>query len=452
MINLVVTGGDCHSDTGCGDEGRRVERVKRLRQKLPTRLFSVAAAFATKGAAAGLQFLQSVILGRYLGVEALGIYFFAISVYRISESAAPCGVTLSTVREVGAARATGSWATIRKLARQSVVFCIALGLIFGAVIWFGSSVIARAFEGEVHAEDAVRWMGLAIAPGCGAVALAAVLRGLGKQSTANILGSMVVPFVATLVFVLWTHDQSYLGAVIAFILAQFAALASLAFFVMWLTRGQSKLTDDGHSLFRGALPLWIVTLASLGNDSLGVVMLGLLGTPSDVGIFGVAVRLAMPLSFLGASIQAVYEPKFAGFYKTGNYADLHREFRTALRHSFILAGGMLVSMALLAEPLLLLFGPEFVSAKPAFLIILAGTCAMAAFGPSGSFMTMTHKAQYNAWVAIATLPMAGILLYILIPLYGGLGAAMGTSAALIVRTFAQAWAAEIHLREIRRRA
>lgn len=423
----------------------------RLRQLLPTRLFSVAAAFATKGSAAGLQFLQSVILGRYLGVEALGIYFFAVSVYRISESAAPCGVTLSTVREVGAARATGSWGTIRRLARQSAFFCIGLGLLFAISVWFGSGAIARAFEGEARADDAVRWMALAIAPGCGAVALAAVLRGLGKQSTANILGSMVVPLVATLVFVLWTHQQDYVGAVTAFILAQFAALASLAFFVFWLTRGKSNATEPGHSLFRGAFPLWIVTVASLGNDSLGVVMLGLLGSPADVGIFGVAVRLALPLSFLGASIQAVYEPKFAGFYKTANYADLHKEFRTSLRHSFLLAGAMLVSMALLAEPLLLLFGPEFVAARPAFLIMLVGTCAMAAFGPSGSLMTMTHKGQYNAWIAIATLPLAGVLLYLLIPTYGGLGAAIGTSGALIIRTLAQAWAAEIHLREIRQR-
>lgn len=421
----------------------------RLRRLVPARLFSVAAAFATKGGAAALQFLQSVVLGRYLGVEALGIYFFAVSVYRIAESTAPCGVTLSTVREVGAARATGSWATIRRLARQSAVFCLALGLAFSAAVWFGSDLIAQTFEGEAQADSAVRWMALAIAPGCGAVALAAVLRGLGKQSTANILGSMVVPFVATVVFVLWTHEQSYVGAVEAFILAQFAALASLALFVHRLTRGKSDVSEGGHSLFRGAFPLWIVTVASLGNDSLGVVMLGLFGTPADVGIFGVAVRLAMPLSFLGASIQAVYEPKFAGFYKTENYSDLHKEFRTSLRHSFLLAGAMLVTMAVLAKPLLLLFGPEFVAARPAFLIMLIGTCAMAAFGPSGSLMTMTHKGHYNAWVAIGTLPLAAVLLYFLIPAYGGLGAAIGTSVALMVRTLAQALAAEIHLKDIR---
>ena len=423
----------------------------RLREMVSPRIFSVAAAFATKGGAAALQFLQSVVLGRLLGVEALGIYFFAVSVYRIAESAAPCGVTLSTVREIGAARATGSWSTIRTLARRSAFFCLGAGLLFSLGVWLGADAIASTFEGEHRAGLALQWMAIAIAPGCGAVALAAVLRGLGKQSTANILGSMVVPLVATLIFVLWTRDQSYVGAVQAFIFAQFAALAALAIFVTLLTRGKSGAAEDGHSLFRGALPLWIVTIASLGNDSLGVVMLGLFGTPTDVGIFGVAARLALPLSFLGASIQAVYEPKFAGLYKTKNYADLHKEFRTSLRHSFLLAIGMLLSMALLAEPLLLLFGEEFLGAKPAFLVMLLGTCAMAAFGPSGSLMTMTHKGHYNAWVAIGSLPLAAGLLYVLVPTYGGFGAALAISGALIVRTLAQAWAAELHLEEMKRK-
>jgi O-antigen/teichoic acid export membrane protein len=73
---------------------------------------------------------------------------------------------------------------------------------------------------------------------------------------------------------------------------------------------------------------------------------------------------------------------------------------------------------------------------------------MAAFGPSGSLMTMTHKGHYNAWVAIASLPLAALLLYTLVPIYGGLGAAVATCVALTIRTLAQAWAAEVHLRQL----
>ena len=95
-----------------------------------------------------------------------------------------------------------------------------------------------------------------------------------------------------------------------------------------------------------------------------------------------------------------------------------------------------------------MFGEAFLQARPAFFAMLVGTCAMAAFGPCGSLMTMTHKGHYNAWIAVGSLPLAALLLYLLVPSYGGLGAAIAISGALTVRSIAQAVAAEVHLKDI----
>ena len=70
-----------------------------LSRMLPPRFISVMTAFATKGATAAMLFLQSVVLSRFLGVEAIGVYFFAMAIYRIGESVAPFGLPISTVRE-----------------------------------------------------------------------------------------------------------------------------------------------------------------------------------------------------------------------------------------------------------------------------------------------------------------------------------------------------------------
>ena len=90
-----------------------------IRRLMPPRFISVMTAFATKGATAAMLFLQSVVLSRFLGVEAMGVYFFAMAIYRIGESAAPFGIPMSAVREVGAAHATQSWQTIRSVAKQA---------------------------------------------------------------------------------------------------------------------------------------------------------------------------------------------------------------------------------------------------------------------------------------------------------------------------------------------
>jgi O-antigen/teichoic acid export membrane protein len=233
---------------------------------------------------------------------------------------------------------------------------------------------------------------------------------------------------------------------------QSIALATLAAFVWWLVRKGDGQAPVRHSLFESAPSFWIITLASFGNDSLGILLLGMLGSVADAGIFGVAARLALPLSFLSASVQAVYEPRFAGSMRAGSHQQLRQEFRTSLKHSFALAAAMLVVMAVLAEALLLLFGSEFGEARTPFVVMLAGLCVMAAFGPAGSFLAMTGKARYNAWIALAALPAAVILHALLIPSYGALGAACATTAVLLIRTLVQAWAAFRHLNSLSHQA
>lgn len=419
-----------------------------IRRLMPPRFVSVMTAFASKGATAAMLFLQSVVLSRFLGVEAMGVYFFAMAIYRIGESAAPFGIPMSAVREVGAAHATQSWQTIRSVAKQATLICLAFGGLAAGAVLLGKSVIAGTFESPADAATALGWIAFAILPGCGVMALTAVLRGLGHQGVANILGAMLVSIIATTSFMLWTHEDGYVGAIQSYIIGQAIALGVLGLFVWRLVRKGQGVAPVRHSLFDSAPAFWIITLASFGNDSLGILLLGMLGSVADAGIFGVASRLALPLSFLSASVQAVYEPRFAGVMRSGTPDQLRREFHSSLKHSFGLAAAMLLLMAVLAEPLLGLFGKGFAAAEGPFVVMLVGLCIMAAFGPAGSFLAMTGKARYNAWIAIASLPALVVMNALLIPHFGAMGAACATTMVLIIRTLVQAWAAFRHLNSL----
>lgn len=424
--------------------------MRPLSAHVPPGLARVMGAFLSKGAAAGVQFLQSIILSRSLGAEGLGLYYFALSVYRVAESGAPLGLQTATVREVAAARAQGAWGSIRQLAWRSALLCGGLGVAAGLTAFAFAGQIAHALEGHEGADVALRWMASAILPGCIVLSLTSSLRGLGLQARANIFGSLILPLVSTLLFLLVFQTQGYLGAVQAFILGQWAALGLLTLVLMRRLRHRSPRIAKGHSLFHSAFPFWVVSLASLANDSLGILLLGFFGTAADAGIFAVAVRLAMPLSFLGASVQAVCDSRFAGLHRLGDTHGLRHEYGVALRTSGLLALGMGLALGLLATPLLSLFGPDFVRAETAFRIILVSICLVAAFGPAGSFLSMTGRAHINAWTAVLALPLAAGLMLGLIPQFGATGAALATSLTLSLRVLVQLVAAQWALNAIAR--
>ena len=411
--------------------------MRRLLRLCPPHTAHIARAFISKGLAASVQFLQSIILSRTLGPGPLGLYYIALSVYRVAEAGAPLGLQTATVREVAAAHAHGAWGSIGALTRWSALLCGLFFLMAGGLTWIFAGSIARAFGGPDTAAHALRWMAIAMVPGGIVLALSSVLRGLGRQSLANILGSLILPLFATLSFVLFWRQDSYLGAVHAFIVGQGAALLLLTLALWRLMRHRPRRFVQGHSLFHSAFPFWIVSMASLANDSLGILMLGFFGAAHDAGIFGIAARLTMPLSFLGASIQAVCDSRFAGFHRLRDDAALRRDYRVAQRSALALSLVMALGLGLFSAPLLRLFGPEFVRAEPVFHILLISICLLSAFGPAGSFLSMTGKAHVNAWTAVGTLPVAALLMAILIPKFGAMGAALATSVALALRVLIQ---------------
>lgn len=411
--------------------------MRRMIQRIPPRLLHVAGTFFSKAAAAGVQFLQTIVLSRTLGAESLGLYYVALSVYRVAESAAPLGLQTSTVREIAGAHAHGAWGSVRAVAQRSALLCALLGLFAATIAWIFAPDIGAMLDGQPRAVTALRWMAFAIIPGCIVLSLTSVLRGLGRQTLANILGSLILPLVATLAFVFGLKAEASIGAVHAFIAGQLAALLLLSLALWRIMAGQGSALEPGHSLFQSAFPFWVVSLASLANDSLGILLLGLLGTAEDAGVFGVAVRLAMPLSFLGASMQAVCDSRFAGLYRLGDHDGLLADYRASLRMSISLALGMGLTLALLAGPLLSLFGPDFVQAERAFHILLVSICLLAAFGPAGSFLSMAGKAHVNAWTAVGAMPIAAGLMVMLIPRWGATGAALATSTALAIRVIVQ---------------
>ncbi len=421
---------------------------QRIDRFFGSQLANVAGAFLSKGGAAAIQFVQAIVLSRTLGADALGIYYFALSVYRVAEATIPFGIPMATVKEVASAHAHNAWGTIKAVSARSVGICLGLALPGMLIVWLLANPVAHTFKEQPLAESAIRWMALALIPGCVALAMTSVLRGTGRQITANILGSMVLPLAATLSFLLLWRNASYLGAVYAFILGQAVTVIALSLAVWKLCARKPDDTAPSHSLFQSAAAFWIVTIASLGNDSLGVLMLGIFGTAEDAGVFGVAVRLAMPLSFLGSSVQAVCEPKFAGLHRIGQMTQLRAEYWTALRNAATLAIAMGALMAIFASPLLSLFGKDFTQAEFPFLIILTGVCLMSACGPAGSMLAMTGHAKINAWTAVAALPLAGILMALLIPDFGPVGAALATSLALSLRVAVQFVAATREIRKI----
>ena len=96
--------------------------------------------------------------------------------------------------------------------------------------------------------------------------------------------------------------------------------------------------------------------------------------------------------------------------------------------------------------LLSLFGAEFSEGYPLLFLLVIGILARASLGPVETLLTMAHLQNHAAAVYGATLALNIVLCFVLIPIYGPVGAAAGTAISMVFESVSLYWVTRKHMR------
>ena len=229
------------------------------------------------------------------------------------------------------------------------------------------------------------------------------------------------------------------NAVAAMYLLACAALA-LAFAGYWRQRPQPSsaiaavptvLDSATRTQLDGVRKhLFWVSALSLVSQWGGVILLGWFADPAQVALFSIALRVAMLNSFILRAVNAVVGARFAELYHRADLAGL----RTLALHSSRLMALVAIPLLLLllycAQPLLAIFGDEFVLAVPCLIILSIGQFLNVITGAVCLLLEMTgSEARLRQFELISALVML-VLGFTLVPLWGALGAAIATACAV----------------------
>jgi O-antigen/teichoic acid export membrane protein len=125
-------------------------------------------------------------------------------------------------------------------------------------------------------------------------------------------------------------------------------------------------------------------------------------------------------------------PAFAILYKKGYREDLQKVISEVM--IWICVPSLIIAMTtvIFAKPILSTFGPDFLTAHWTLKVLVVGEVISVLLGPVGTLMTMTGHQNSSVIVSgVCALTNLG-LNAILIPKYGGLGAAISTALTLII--------------------
>jgi len=383
-------------------------------------------------AGSSLRYFNTLLLARMLGPWGYGLFSYAVSVVTVSVVPASLGMGIALVHFLAGKRAKEDWASFRWFVEVSWKLSLAGSLAASFVVFFGSGWIAESILHNVGYQIPLAGLALSIpflvlfnlASG-GLQGLHAIRRKVFIERVAHPL-----LYAILLAGLAWHFPSLEMVAACFFLSA--GAVFAFGWGLYW-----SRLRDlplnlpprpAWRDLFRFSVPVLFLQLLNyliLWSD---VLVMGLFASPSEVGIYTVASRLATAVNMPTEALSASLAPSFSALTETGDRKTLGDLYRTSTRWIFLASTAIALGLILGGEPVLRAVRHEYAAGFSVLVLLSLGQALSGSFGANGTLITMTGHPKVNLVNAVFFgLGNLG-LMFLLVPRYGAIGAA--TAAAL----------------------
>jgi O-antigen/teichoic acid export membrane protein len=399
--------------------------------------------FAIRVISAALAYLSQILLARWMSGSEYGVYVYVWTWVLLLGSMMDFGISASAQKIIPEYRTRGDHALLRGFLSGSrwmtlVVSAMVSGLLAGVVRWLApwidagaivplyigcltlpAFVVANTQDGIARSHD---WMRLGLMP-----------QFIVRQS-------LIVGFTAG-AFVLGFH----LGATAAMLASAAAVWIAMIGQMLVLNHRLGGHIEPGPKAydFRGwlavSLPILMVEGFYLLLSYTDVLVLQQFRSSEEVGIYFAVVKTLALVSFIHYAMSATTAHRFAEYHALGDQARLSAYVTHAIKWTFWPSLAATLLLLALGKPLLWLFGPQFVGGYDIMFVAAIGLVVRSAIGPVERLLNMLGHQHICALAYALAFVMNVALCVVLVPRFGGHGAAAATSISLLFETVLLFW-------------
>jgi O-antigen/teichoic acid export membrane protein len=399
--------------------------------------------FIIRVISAALAYLSQILLARWMGGSAYGVYVYVWTWVLLLGSMMDFGISASAQKIIPEYRACGEhellrgflsgsrWMTFAVSALVSVLLAI---VVDGLSPWIDANaitplvigcltlpafVVANTQDGIARSHD---WMRLGLMP-----------QFIVRQS-------LIIGFTAG-AFALGFD----LGATLAMLASAAAVWIAMIGQMIVLNRRLGRHIKPGPKAydFRGwlaiSLPILMVEGFYLLLSYTDVLVLQQFRSSEEVGIYFAVVKTLALVSFIHYAMSATTAHRFAEYHASGDSARLSAYVAHAIKWTFWPSLAATILLLAMGKPLLWLFGPQFVVGYDIMFVAAIGLVVRSAIGPVERLLNMLGHQHICALAYALAFAMNVVLCVALVPRFGGHGAAAATSISLVFETVLLFW-------------
>lgn len=382
----------------------------------------------------GLTVILGVILARVLGPEEFGRYSFILSLIAIAVIPTIAGMPQLLVREVANSQLEKRWDELKGILNWAMGYIVVISFIVMLALAF-----AINYEWIRPDIGNLLWIGLFLIPIRGILARQnALLNGLRfpvlAQLPQGVLSSFFILIIVGVVLLLDMDINAYLLMKIQIIASMLGLLVS-AYFVYLKVPKEVQLVTARYNIkqwHKALLPFTLLAVITTMNSELASVFLGFLANEESVAYFKVAMQGVTLLALGLTAINTVIGPQIARYYRQGNLEATQELLTKSVRLSAITSIPFALVLIVFGELIVtLLFGSKYLPAVPIITILCIGQIVNVFMGSVGLVLQMTGNEKSALKYLIVSFIIAFVLLALLTPHFGVVGAAYSVTVSMI---------------------
>lgn len=380
-----------------------------------------------------LSFGFLLLLARLLNTHDYGLFILGWTIVLLAQSISTLGLQKGLVRLIAKFYAESDIARVRGTILTSVVFSTMMATAIALAIVFSAPHVATTIFQKPRLELVLSTLALLIPFGAFIVIAAAI-----SQSFQKITVQQIVRNTRALLLLIFAGLTGVLGyefgyILIAIVLSGVAASVVVGF-IVWRSspislRGPRSVVN--RRLLEISIPMFLSGFIYSLLFRIDQLILGVFVTASEVGFYNAGSVLASQLSVVLIGIAAVFEPTASKLYTNNNNGELASLFNRVAVWALIATTPIAAVLWGFPELLLSFFGTAFVTAESILLILTLYMLFRTAIGPTGELLNMTGHQKLVLYDTSAMVLLNVALNLVLIPIYGGVGAAVATTVSIV---------------------
>lgn len=374
-----------------------------------------------------LSFVYFTLVARLVGVEGAGKYVIATSFTTIFSVFVDLGLSNVLVREVAKVPEKAGTLLANVLGMKAVLAALA-GIAATVVAWLlGYSVEVRlmiAVATVVMILDSIH------------LTLYSVMRGfqnLRYEAVGVVTGQAVIILAGAAFFLAFKLPLAFM--IVALLCGSAWNVAWSAWALVRKFPVPLKLSLDPSIIrfFRDVtVPFALAGIFSRIYSYIDSIMLSKLGTEAEVGLYGVAYKLAFAFQFLPMSFAAAVYPAMSEYY-VRDRKKLGDIFVASTKYLTFLVMPLAFGIAALARPIVMaVYGEPFLGSVAPLQVLIFSLIFAFLYWPAGSLLNACDRQSSNTRVMGVTMAVNIALNAVLLPRYGAVGAAASALVGNVV--------------------